>query len=599
MAPDFRQSALIVPGMNFGVLLTRSTQFRPFAEVIYPTYPDRIDQAVVNSLVQVLWDRGEANGYAWHMTRDPLPNTPTHRVLLHEAFGDHQVANIQTETEARVIGARLRTPALDPGRSIDRRPFYGIKRVRRYPWRGNGLVVFDIGPLRPAGCRPEAPTTCQGTPPPPITNIAPELGKDPHGITAFSGAAVSQFSSFLKAQWDVHQQLRLEALLRRRMDGAVRALRRAVRAIAVSAALVSAAPAAGAPPQDAGCDPIDPSRCLLPWPNDHFTVRDKSTPTGRRVNLRRELMPTQQGRRAHRARRTTTTPTGSAPAATIITKVPGLDTPEALERTGAVPLTDLAQDLRRGAQPIVVINAATGRRQLIWAELDSNASTARGPRAADPSGEEPPRGRALHRRAAPPARRRRRPAAAEPRVQAPAGTGPRTKAFKRRRHAHGGASSRRSSRAGIERDDLYLAWDFTVASARGLSGRLRHIRDDAFRALGDTDLDDLRVRGAPPGVHASTRSPTCAVRQRRVPGLGERRDPPPRGGHGRRAVLPGPARLPARVALPARAGRPSRAHARQRAQGQLHLQHPALGELRAAGAVSRSTATACSAARAR
>ena len=198
VAPDFRQSALIVPGMNFGVLLTRSTQFRPFAEVIYPTYPDRVDQAVVNSLVQVLWDRGEANGYAWHMTRDPLPDTPTHRVLLHMAFGDHQVANIQTETEARVIGARLRTPALDPGRSIDRRPFYGIKRVRRYPWRGNGLVVFDIGPLRPAGCRPEQPTTCQGVPPPPTTNIAPELGRDPHGITAFSGAAVSQFAAFLR-----------------------------------------------------------------------------------------------------------------------------------------------------------------------------------------------------------------------------------------------------------------------------------------------------------------------------------------------------------------------------------------------------------------
>ncbi len=173
VAPDFRQAALIVPGMNFGVLLTRSTQFRPFAEVIYPTYPDRIDQAVVNSLVQVLWDRGEANGYAWHMTRDPLPNTPAHRVLLHEAFGDHQVANIQTETQARVIGARLRTPALDPGRSIDRRPFYGIKRVRRYPWRGNGLVVFDIGPLRPPGCQAAGPPDCLGTPPPPTTNIAP------------------------------------------------------------------------------------------------------------------------------------------------------------------------------------------------------------------------------------------------------------------------------------------------------------------------------------------------------------------------------------------------------------------------------------------
>ena len=71
-------------------------------------------------MIQILWDRGEANGYAWHMTRNPYPNTPRHTVLLHEAFGDHQVANVATEVEARVIGARLRTPALDPGRSRDR-----------------------------------------------------------------------------------------------------------------------------------------------------------------------------------------------------------------------------------------------------------------------------------------------------------------------------------------------------------------------------------------------------------------------------------------------------------------------------------------------
>ena len=71
-------------------------------------------------MIQLLWDRGEANGYVYHMVRDPLPNTPVKTVLLHEAFGDHQVSNVATETEARIIGARLRTPALDPGRS--RRP---------------------------------------------------------------------------------------------------------------------------------------------------------------------------------------------------------------------------------------------------------------------------------------------------------------------------------------------------------------------------------------------------------------------------------------------------------------------------------------------
>ena len=153
---------------------------------------------VVLSIVQTLWDRGEANGYAWHMTEDPYRNTPEHTVLLHEAFGDHQVANVATETEARVIGARLRTPALDPGRSIDRVPFYGIEPIPSYPWDDNALVVYDIGPLRPPGCGAPGAPTCLGTPPPPPFNVPPEIGVDPHGITPFTPSAVVAYERFLR-----------------------------------------------------------------------------------------------------------------------------------------------------------------------------------------------------------------------------------------------------------------------------------------------------------------------------------------------------------------------------------------------------------------
>jgi hypothetical protein len=195
VAPDFDRSALIVPGLRFSLLLTRSTQFPAFGRILYSKYPDPVDQSLVNSMIQLLWDRGEANGYVYHMVRDPLPNTPKKTVLLHEAFGDHQVANVATETEARIIGARLRTPALDPNRSRDRRPFYGIKPIRKYPWKGNALTIFDIGPLRPAGCSGSA---CQGTPPAPVTNTPPDIGVDPHPLTAVELPAVFEFSDFLK-----------------------------------------------------------------------------------------------------------------------------------------------------------------------------------------------------------------------------------------------------------------------------------------------------------------------------------------------------------------------------------------------------------------
>ena len=62
---------------------------------------------------------------------------------------------------------------------------------------------------------------------------------------------------------------------------------------------------------------------------------------------------------------------GFSPGNMIITKVPGLDTPEAFKRTGAVPITDLARTYDR-KQPIVVINTRTKKRHLIWSELDAN-----------------------------------------------------------------------------------------------------------------------------------------------------------------------------------------------------------------------------------
>jgi hypothetical protein len=122
------------------------------------------------------------------MTRDPYPETPRHTVLLHEAFGDHQVANVATEVEARVIGARLRAPALDPGRSSDRRPYYRIPRIRRTPFDGNVLVTFDIGPQRGT----------LGTPAPPTASLPPLAGVDPHGVTPFEVPAALQYSEFLR-----------------------------------------------------------------------------------------------------------------------------------------------------------------------------------------------------------------------------------------------------------------------------------------------------------------------------------------------------------------------------------------------------------------
>ena len=144
-----------MPGLRFSLLLTRSTQFPSFGRILYGKYPDPVEQALVNSMIQLLWDRGEANGYVYHMVRDPLPNTPAKTVLLHEAFGDHQVTNVATETEARIIGARLRTRSTRAAAATA--CLLGHQADPRYPWKGNALTIFDIGPLRrPAAAAPPA-----------------------------------------------------------------------------------------------------------------------------------------------------------------------------------------------------------------------------------------------------------------------------------------------------------------------------------------------------------------------------------------------------------------------------------------------------------
>ncbi len=182
--PDFTRSELDVAGMNYSMLLTRSSDFTTFADVFYRTYTDPLERELLYSFIQNLWDHGEVDGYAQHMTTHPLPNTPAHSVLMTVSFGDHQVTNWASEVEARTIGARLRAPVLDPGRYPGPVPYWKIPAISSYPYKGPAaMVVGDVGPLRP--CPNDGVTVCSGslagTPSPPLDNNANVEGVDPHG----------------------------------------------------------------------------------------------------------------------------------------------------------------------------------------------------------------------------------------------------------------------------------------------------------------------------------------------------------------------------------------------------------------------------------
>ncbi|HEU0025140.1 MAG TPA: hypothetical protein VFQ12_10930 [Thermoleophilaceae bacterium] len=200
VAPDFDRSVLYVGAMNYSLLLNRSVDFDLYALLLNPSYPNELERQLILSMIQVLWDRGEPNGYAWHMTDDPYRNTPRHKVLQILSFGDHQVANLATEVQARTIGSRLRLPAVDPGRHADRTPYFGIPPIRRFPYEGSAsLVVWDIGPLRPPGCGVAGAPECLGTLTPPTANLPPRVGVDPHDLVIQSEPSVRrQIAEFLR-----------------------------------------------------------------------------------------------------------------------------------------------------------------------------------------------------------------------------------------------------------------------------------------------------------------------------------------------------------------------------------------------------------------
>ena len=195
VAPDFTRASLGVPAMNYSVLLPRSVDFDEFAEYLYPAYPDETVRPLALDLIQMLWDRGEPNGYAHRMTSNPLPNTPAHQVVMNVALGDHQVTDYQADVEARTIGASAHGPALYEGRWPNTEYLWNVPAINSYPYTGSAIYYWDGGPIRPD---PSEPSKQIGTEPPPYENLPNRLGQDPHGLPRATPAEQQLVSNFFE-----------------------------------------------------------------------------------------------------------------------------------------------------------------------------------------------------------------------------------------------------------------------------------------------------------------------------------------------------------------------------------------------------------------
>jgi hypothetical protein len=193
VSPDFTRASLGVPAMNYSVLLPRSVDFKEFAEIFYPSYPNETSRPVVLDMMQMLWDRGEPDGYAARMTSNPLPDTPAHQVVMDVAFGDHQVTDYQADVEARTIGASAHKPVLFPGRWPNTNVLWNVPAIRKYPYTGSAIYYWDIGPVRET-----SPGSKEfiGVEPPPYENLPDESGQDPHSSPRATPAEQQLVSDF-------------------------------------------------------------------------------------------------------------------------------------------------------------------------------------------------------------------------------------------------------------------------------------------------------------------------------------------------------------------------------------------------------------------
>jgi hypothetical protein len=269
----------------------------------------------------------------------------------------------------------------------------------------------------------------------------------------------------------------------------------------------------------AGCDPIDPAQCMLPYPNDWFTRYDPTSATGRRLDLNVLAMPRNiAGKPIDPSDYNRSD--GFSAGATILTVVPGMTKNSDLA-SSRIP-TDLNLAANGGSDlGVILLDATTGRAWPVWAEVDQYTTEA----GVVPAGTVGSVQQDLMIHPAMNLLDGHRYIVALRHLRTDSGSlAVPSSAFESyvKAYLHPSVPSPDPRAAHMDRvfadlseagwkispdpSDLYLAWDFTTASTQNVTGRLLAIRDNAFSQLGETkaEVDAGQDVGAAPAFTVSS-----------------------------------------------------------------------------------------------
>ena len=188
LSPHFDYSVLDLAGMNWSNIVRRGNVWSAYAIAYEPAYPDSLVQPLGLSLIQMVWDRADSNGYANHITRDPLPGSKLSRVLIHFGIGDQILNETAAELMQRSLETLRHNPSVVEGRHIAVEPYIGIEPITTYPHEGNAVMHWDSGPFPIAGH--------DGTPLQRPENLPRLLGYDTHGMPLGQPGAWEQKATF-------------------------------------------------------------------------------------------------------------------------------------------------------------------------------------------------------------------------------------------------------------------------------------------------------------------------------------------------------------------------------------------------------------------
>jgi len=253
------------------------------------------------------------------------------------------------------------------------------------------------------------------------------------------------------------------------------------------------------------CQPYTSTPCLFPFPDNRLTKPVKGSATGLQLNLPQAAMPENTtGVQVSPAPYNQND--GFSPGSAILLHISQLDTQKALTETKAVGLLNMSAYKAKDA-PIMVIDEKTGQRQMIYTQLDANATSAATTNLMILPGSNWQDGhtyvvvlRDLRN-------------ASGHLISAPSWfeklrDGKRLPAAERSQAKRYANIFKVLKKAKVTQDKtLYAAWDFTVASSKELSGRLLSIRNSAFAQLGDTDLGSGVVSGSAPAESVTSDTP--------------------------------------------------------------------------------------------